>query len=693
MCPSLQKCNVKNNLQDLCMTHENQVPSQSRFTHSERIVPFAAGLAVSGAYLYATSRYTGQDHRLTAIKTIVLCSLSFARGFCTENSRQNIYFFALPISAGALYWRAAKNRNQALIFATALAIQSIGMHLLGERTRRGKRNKLHLKFAELSLFGVAPIACYKKGQALIQSLSYAEDRTGLSDEVQSFYTILLLAGQNFKKAKKIARTICDLEKRVNALMRIAEHNVDEKEQLIDECLSLKLPTELYKVLQFEKQKCAANLNQIIIPPKSENHTGLSQEQWSLIKKIFSEILSKPVSSFLCTKNDDKKRTIAIMRPGDSDKYEWTCPFTIKLLGEKNFLLMTKAKTGEGAQQTIKTVYDLTTGKYYAKKKVLPQESNIVNSISNLAQPGLPRVAGTEKSEEIHKIYLPKFDCDLSQALANGMLRTRIEKLAVVKQLLRALEKLHNHNLYNSTYTPRGGRPETAFEIGPIPLMHGDIKLQNIVFNKGTSEIMLIDFDTMLHLGTISGTFTYLDPETLQFYDNPLKRIPNYDAFGNEMPNFDEYKIPAPIPNIEFNAFGHVVQKAPQPEDPKDVKLLKYHLEFGQKRDVWAAGITIAILLFGEKNGMPNLSVFQDCLRAPTPIIEKHKGCDVIAYNIRQLTQLSIDQCLDRIGQEKEPLAPLLKSMLKIDAKERISSEKASEQFRNLIADFDEAERE
>ncbi|MCP5492184.1 MAG: hypothetical protein H7A40_03995 [Chlamydiales bacterium] len=675
------------------MIDENQLPSHSRFTYSERIVPFAAGLAVSGIYFYATNNFSGKDNRLLLIQTAALCSLSFARGFCTSSTRQNIYFFAIPISAGALNWRVGKSRNQALFFAVALLIQSTLMHLLGKQIRKRKQSKLHSKLDELANSTIEPRSCDAQGKSLIKSFAYAEDRNNFRDDVESLHIDCLLANNNFDEAESCAKTICNPEKRMNALMRIGEKDINRKKRLIDECLLLPLSSESLKVLQFEKQKCTFDDYKIIIPPKSEDHTGLSLEQWDKIKTIFSDMLRMEISDFSCTKSDGQ-RHITIRRPNDPTTYEWDdCPFTIKTLDVCGFLLITKAVVGSGAQETVKVVYNLTTGNYFAKKKASEVESTILEVISDFKKPGLPPTS----VEANHKIYQPKFDCDLNQALTNGLLRTRIKKLTVIKQVLAALRNLHDIHIKGLSYTPVGKTKESSIPIKSLPLMHGDIKPQNIVFNKRTDEIMLIDFGMALELGNISGTYAYMDPQTLEYYNNPLKTIPNYDQYGMDMSAFSQFVEYPSLPDFKFpeyrrNEQGLLVKVEPEPEDPEDVKLFKYHLKFGQKRDVWAAGMVIAQLLFGEKDGMPDLHVFQKCLPRDDDIVKHYKWSDVLnlsdvlIYKIRYLKQESIDLCLD--GHNKnEPLVPLLKRMLQVKASERMSSKEALEQFLELVPSF------
>ncbi len=458
------------------------------------------------------------------------------------------------------------------------------------------------------------------------------------------------------KAEIIGKSITDISKRISALTFLAQHDPTKARKFLEYCTDIATSPDQLAILQFLIHKeDKPSIGRVLIPPKELDYTGLSQDQWNRVQGVISQVLEISRKFSRATVRYHKslgERFLQVI--SGQTTHNIKIPFKMRLLTRETsvigFLLTRKKNIGRGTERKVKLVYNLNIGEYWAQKSVNPLEFDFLQLITNSPKVGLPKIVESEKTRKGVKIYQPFFKYNIEEAIDLGLFKSRKVKLCAIGNILKAFRNLHQLTFSGLQYTPRksnyfaGGSSEaassssTSTNIAPLPVLHGDAKPANIVINPDTLEIMLIDFGLSFQIHTICGTPLYIDPTTC-----------NYIQASQE-------------------------------------ERIKYHLESGQKRDVWSTGLIIAGILFGLENKIPKLSFIQTCFtkREIYPVL---KPKERVTRNIRNLTQETIDVCLDDIGQKKEPLIPLLKKMLRAAAKERVTMDQAFEEFRSLSPSY------
>ncbi|MCB1116227.1 MAG: hypothetical protein KDK71_07140, partial [Chlamydiia bacterium] len=324
-----------------------------------------------------------------------------------------------------------------------------------------------------------------------------------------------------------------------------------------------------------------------------------------------------------------------------------------------YIVSLKKVIGVGGQRKVKLWYNLSRGEFYAKK-FIPKglETVLLNHVINSKNPGLPKVVHSSQKENGSDIFQPYFDKDLSKAipslfLSEGQsLSVRQSKLYVIRQVFSAIRDFQDDVLKGLVHT------ETQNPIPPTPVFHGDIKPANFVINEKTLEVMLIDLGCSCAVASISGTLFYFDPESAK-----LSLPSEIEAFYFNIPSLNKF---AGAPSLTNN----------------QEKCIAHNISRGQARDVWGAALVAASVLFGLRDGIPNIGPLQNCRHVTRSIFDLPSLTDEqrVLQNIANLSQEAIDDSLDKL---KDPLVPLLKKMLKVKAKERINMKDACQELEVL----------
>lgn len=130
-------------------------------------------------------------------------------------------------------------------------------------------------------------------------------------------------------------------------------------------------------------------------------------------------------------------------------------------------------------EIFERVYSISVGnkklkwlvKIYDKKKYAKRESENLNRLKKV--PGIPRILAVGFSEQLNYVILSQASgMDLFEYIENhhGVLSEEEVKI-ITKQLLTTLKAMHSHNI-----------------------IHKDIKPENIIYDKSSKMVTLIDFE-------------------------------------------------------------------------------------------------------------------------------------------------------------------------------------------------------
>lgn len=259
--------------------------------------------------------------------------------------------------------------------------------------------------------------------------------------------------------------------------------------------------------------------------------------------------------------------------------------------------------GKGGERTIKHGYDLIHGLKLARKNIQSE----IEIITQKKGKG-PQIFAERSTQKGRQVFEPVYSGSLDKLVSSPLSLQEIEGIA--RDLLKSLALFHRQQ----------GEDD-------IPSYHGDIKPENILWRRddeGKLEVVLSDFGGANANQGVSGTMTYMSPESIALLATPGliydQRTPLYTEFRRE------------------NA---------------------------QKADVWAMGLTLLELMTQGKT-LPSIQrVFEG-----KPFFEvKHQA-------FSQVTQDQLDQEIRGLQAEHFPQSEiwdLIKRMLVIDVKQRSSS--------------------
>lgn len=154
------------------------------------------------------------------------------------------------------------------------------------------------------------------------------------------------------------------------------------------------------------------------------------------------------------------------------------------------------KLGKGGNGQVYRVLDLSLGKDWAMKEILPENTQEMEMLKTLSHKSFPRIVDAFEEEDRKFLVMDLIEgIPLSELLKKGSLMEK-EVIFIGKQLVEALSYLHER-------TPS--------------LLYLDLKPANIIVgDKG--EVRLVDLGSILRKGSnrpVSGTIGYASPEQLR----------------------------------------------------------------------------------------------------------------------------------------------------------------------------------
>jgi hypothetical protein len=337
------------------------------------------------------------------------------------------------------------------------------------------------------------------------------------------------------------------------------------------------------------------------------------------------------------------------------------PIPLKLVVVKDkvhFLLLTKKIIGSGGEREVKICYNLTNGGYLARKIMTSQcEFEILNHFYKNPVRGLPLVSfflqiRPSKAQVLETLY----DGPLSILFGTAPLAKLEQKLSLIHDILLGLKSLHDLTFQTSEFLWK-----------QVKMFHFDIKPDNILVRKHSTkkkwEAVISDFGCSGKLGITGGTLGYRAPEEVKL---EVRLRKDMDFFGEKKAkSFNESSIKS------------------------------HNDKFGQAMDVWATGLVLLSIMTNKTS-----AEFPNCAIPPLPCIENcFKSIPINAkskdINLTQLEQKQIDQDLSNLklplhDTEDEKIAiegvlKIIREMLVIDAKKRISANDALNTFQSATA--------
>ena len=331
--------------------------------------------------------------------------------------------------------------------------------------------------------------------------------------------------------------------------------------------------------------------------------------------------------------------------------------------------MTKKIIGEGAERTVKLWFNLTTGEYLAKKRVVNAiEKKVVQFFRDKGAIGiapiylLREVPLNPTSSKIQMIE-PLYAGPLTILFGTRVLARTEQKLSIIHDLLCGLANLHKCSLEDLTFTPN--RWDKPVELGIVKMFHKDIKPGNILVrylpDEDRWQAVISDFGSAGQVSAFGGTIGYKAPEEVRFQ---LK----HDSWNT----------------------GHISDT---------MAIITHNLNFGQAMDVWSLGLVLVEVLSGKLSTrlpeapFPPISSIEQCFfrkvdpfrYSPEPRHPDEKIADLRQADIDQdLARLQNDaQCLNQDeAQVLNKSWDLIKSqMLKVNPYERKSTEETLSKFK------------
>lgn len=335
---------------------------------------------------------------------------------------------------------------------------------------------------------------------------------------------------------------------------------------------------------------------------------------------------------------------------------------------KYILLLTKKIIGQGGERTVKLCFNLTTGEYLAKKRVVNSiEKTVVQFFRNKGAIGiapiylLREVLLTPTLSKIQMIE-PLYAGPLTILFGTRVLARTEQKLSIMSDLLYGLANLHTCTLNNLTFQRNSW--DKKVELGAVKMFHKDIKPGNILVrylpDEDRWEAVISDFGSAGQVSAFGGTLGYKAPEEVRFQ---LEQ--------------DTWNL------------GHISDT---------MAIIKHNLNFGQAMDVWSLGLVLVEVLSGKLSTrlneapFPPIASIEECFfrrvdpfgYSPEPRHPDEKIADLRQADIDQdLTQLqSVAKCLnqDEALVLKKSWDLIRIQMLKVNPMQRKSAQETLNEF-------------
>jgi serine/threonine protein kinase len=325
---------------------------------------------------------------------------------------------------------------------------------------------------------------------------------------------------------------------------------------------------------------------------------------------------------------------------DGKEVNVTLPIGLALFDRPNevshLLLLSKAIVFTGGERKIRRAYDVTTGTFYLKKRIVGLfEERILKTLPKLrAQRDIhtsviwrkipSKIPGTPEKLQIIE---PIRDGTLSILFGTEPLSHFPVKHALITDLLADLVDLHSLSLSNCKITTRSFPwvDPVNHELPKFTVFHADIKIANVLvfLQDGKWRAELCDFGCAADPTKFVISIGFTPPEYITFYKSEHPRG-----------IFDKSLL------------------------VDDFKLAQFNIEHGPKRDIWSMGLVIlSLLVEREKKAIwENRSENKRYTAQipPLPCLKKVLSGTVWTYDeekIVSLTQKDIDDDLAHLEKE------------------------------------------
>lgn len=364
-------------------------------------------------------------------------------------------------------------------------------------------------------------------------------------------------------------------------------------------------------------------------------------------------------NLICHKDkiNGKSQRKLILFNGQSKTKEFDIPisFTVNINDKKrlsHITLWTKSVIGSGGERKVKKCYNLMTGEYLARKKIITKvEELILKNFRDHRTPGIEPIqsihrAAKQRGFKNDHFIEPIFEGNLVDLL--GQITPSKDVFSVLNQLATGLSALH-------AFTPvEIETKQTATHVITTTttydkVFHWDIKPENILLRKqspstGDWEAFLADFGVANRLFPGNGTVYYLSPEDVELKSS-----------------------------------------LPQLNNPEEIK--KKGLAYSQKKDIWALGLVFIRLVTKRCYTVtlndvhtPPTQHFCHYLASIVKVVFKDNKVD---WNrLPELKQADLDADIATLKIEFPEYAylwdNLIIKMLQVDPEKRISSQQMVE---------------
>ncbi len=599
----------------------------------ERVLPFVLGACVTAVY-FKKAALQG-----TPLKVhLVVLGLSALLPLNTVGDKRldSTLLMVSPLFLFLLTQCFKSCRKNVLYFGGAALTQMLGMRLIHGQIIAYKQGVLKEEWGKVNWdlneiqFRDMP-TLKERLQTFIPLLDYLEDDDTKHEEADHYLLglceILSLKPSFHDVVEFWAKSIFDHKIRSEALLSLGR-NAPARAGL----LSLACPEENRRqCLEFEAKKFSAlqQRGEMIRPPCGLDQTGIPDEEWRRLDSIFQRIIVAGMKFSLEYQNN-----YTIVRFDTVEGSVVKFPIRVIDKGGKQIVVELPLKClGTGYERgAITSAYNLGTGEHYAVTPLLPDEHLTYQAIEQAEdRRGLPEVIENKIVGSKHCIFMPQFDCGLTDAISEGGIESKQVKLFVIRGILEAVANFHQVKFSDMYF----GIHQRSFAYPTFPAMHGDIKTDNIVFNRVTKKVMLIDLGTPSSYSQICGSPAFFDPATARV--------------------FSQYQQ-------EFRE-----------------EVLRYCYQYGQKRDVWATGLVLVSTLVGLKHFRPNLPLFFELMCSD--------DAQEVTRKIQGVSQAYIDRALDSLKNGQESLIPLLKEMFQVDPDKRITMQEVLDRFDQMFPDI------
>lgn len=391
----------------------------------------------------------------------------------------------------------------------------------------------------------------------------------------------------------------------------------------------------------------------MIWPKDLTKLGLTEDQKNDLEKHLS-------GAFLSGNFKLNKRTLIYTDIGCSNQVTVDLPLTTSIVKIDNFyhnILLPKTVFIQTGERKIRWAYDLTTGEYLLKKRIVGalEEKLLDFMTKNRKTEGIKkslifREVNLTPETKKRQILEPLKDGTVSKLFGTEPFASFGTRCNIALDLLNDLKLLHAGNIVvRSVHFPQG------FDPIPVNVFHSDIKFENILVsfdNKWSAEFC--DFGGG---ATSPSSYSYSIGFTPPEYIRHFEKI---KPLGLD--------IDSQVDN--------------------SVKHFKFNADYGQGRDIWALGLVILSVLTDRKDRiewMDRRNEKSIVTIAPLKCLRESVGFDGRSYydeaKIVNLKQEALDKEINELEQEliynhKNDQASILKyfkvvrGMLKINPNER-----------------------